>query len=68
VLLGLGDLGQQAPSLIPWAWGANGCASVLSAVLAALLAIHLGFTAVTLIALCLYLVAACSIRAVTQEI
>jgi hypothetical protein len=32
--------------LIPWAWGINGCASVTGAVLATLLAIHVGFTAV----------------------
>jgi hypothetical protein len=40
--------------LIAWAWGINGCASVTAAVLATLLAIHLGFTAVVLIALLLY--------------
>jgi hypothetical protein len=44
--------------LIPWAWGINGCASVIAAVLATLLAIHLGFTAVVLAALLLYGLAA----------
>ncbi len=33
------------PQAIPGAWGINGCASVLGAVLATLLAIHLAFTA-----------------------
>lgn len=47
-------LGQDGPELIPWAWGVNGCASVLSAVLATLLAIHLGFNLVVFVALLLY--------------
>ena len=56
--LGLGLLGNRAEPLIPWAWGINGCASVLSAVLATLLAIHFGFTVVVVLALLLYGVAA----------
>jgi hypothetical protein len=39
------------------AWGVNACVSVVAAVLATLLAIHLGFTAVLLMALLLYLAA-----------
>ncbi|MBM4457505.1 MAG: hypothetical protein FJ011_07025 [Chloroflexi bacterium] len=35
-----------AASLIPWAWAVNGCASVIAAVLAAILALSFGFTAV----------------------
>jgi hypothetical protein len=42
--------------LVPWAWGINGCASVVSPALATLLAIDLGFTLVLWIALALYLV------------
>ncbi len=49
--LALAAVGDRAPALIPWAWGINGCASVISAVLATLLAIHFGFTAVVLLAL-----------------
>jgi spermidine synthase/MFS family permease len=56
--LGLSLLGQQKPKLIPWVWGVNGCASVISAVLATLLAIHFGFTLVVLAALAIYLTAA----------
>ncbi len=52
--LALSRLGKQAPTLIPLAWGVNGCASVLSAVLATLLAIHFGFLAVVILALMLY--------------
>jgi len=52
--LGLARLADYAPELIPWAWAINGCASVISAVLAALLAIHLGFATVIAVALALY--------------
>jgi hypothetical protein len=55
--LALANLGENAPALIPWAWGVNGCASVLSAVLATLLAVHFGFSAVILLALALYTIA-----------
>ncbi|MEJ2565424.1 MAG: SAM-dependent methyltransferase [Gammaproteobacteria bacterium] len=60
--LALDRLGRQAPALIPWAWGVNGCASVISAVLATLLAIHFGFHMVILAALALYLVAALALQ------
>jgi SAM-dependent methyltransferase len=52
--LGMARLGQTAPAFIPWVWGVNGCASVLSAVMATLLAIHFGFTVVVILALMLY--------------
>jgi spermidine synthase len=42
------------PPLVPWAWSINGCASVVSPVLATLLAVDLGFTAVLYGALMLY--------------
>ena len=56
--LGLARVAAADARLIPWAWGINGCASVTAAVLATLLAIHVGFTAVVLVALLLYGVAA----------
>ncbi len=56
--LALATLGDnrdvQARMYIPWAWGVNGCASVISAVLATILAIHFGFTLVIIIASSLY--------------
>ena len=52
--LGLRRLSRSAPGFIPWAWGINGFASVVSAVLATLLAIEFGFNAVLLLALILY--------------
>ncbi len=56
--LGLSRVGREAPRLVPWAWGLNGCASVVSAVLATLLAIEVGFSAVIGLAVALYLGAA----------
>jgi SAM-dependent methyltransferase len=56
--LGLTRLGQTIPALIPWAWGINGCASVISAMLATLIAMQFGFTALIILAIALYSVAA----------
>ena len=55
--LGLQALSAQAPQLVPWAWGINACTSVTGAVLATLLAIHLGFTSVLCAAAALYVLA-----------
>lgn len=52
--LGLSRLGAEAPQLLPWAWGVNGCASVVSAVAAPLLAMEIGFNGVILTAAALY--------------
>jgi hypothetical protein len=46
---GVAYLEQRAPQLVPWAWAINGTASVISAVLAALLALAFGFSMVLLI-------------------
>ncbi|MDM0026446.1 SAM-dependent methyltransferase [Variovorax saccharolyticus] len=59
--LGLARVEAAEARLVPWAWGINGCASVTAAVLATLLAIHIGFTAVVVAALLLYGVAAAAV-------
>jgi hypothetical protein len=56
--LALARVGRELPELVPWAWGINGCASVVSAVLATLLAIEFGFSAVVALAVALYVLAA----------
>jgi hypothetical protein len=56
--LGLARVEAADAQLVPWAWAVNGCASVTGAVLATLLAIHIGFTAVVAAALALYALAA----------
>lgn len=55
--MGLSELGRHSESLIPWAWGVNGCASVISVVAATLVAIHFGFTVVIVMALLFYFAA-----------
>ena len=55
--IGLRRASAIDPNLLPWAWGINGCTSVIGASLATLLAIHLGFTAVIVIAVMIYLTA-----------
>ncbi len=60
--LGLSIVSNRLPAWIPWAWAINGCASVVSAILATLLAIHLGFVFVVFMAVLLYLFAALVLR------
>jgi len=60
--LGLNRAATLAPGFIPWAWGINGFASVISAALATLLAIAFGFSAVVMLALVLYTGAAMLLR------
>ena len=54
----LARLRRLDPGLVPWAWGVNGCASVVGAVLATGLAVHLGQTFVIGCAALLYAAAA----------
>jgi hypothetical protein len=56
--LGLARLARAAPAFVPWAWGLNGCASVIAAIAALLIAIESGLAATLLIALLLYALAA----------
>jgi hypothetical protein len=53
--LALSSLARHAEQFIPWAWGINGCASVISASLSTLLAISYGFNTVLILAAGLYL-------------
>ena len=56
--LGLSRLPPGAAG--PWAWGINGCASVLGSMTATLVAIHYGFNVVLALALMLYVLVAAS--------
>ena len=60
--LGLARVAKADPDLVPWAWGLNGCASVVSAAAATLVTMHLGFSAAVAIAVGLYLLAALALR------
>ena len=55
-------LAATSEQAIPWVWAINGCASVVGAVLATLLAIHLGFTAVILLAVLIYVLACAALK------
>jgi hypothetical protein len=54
---GLLRLGRIAPDLVPWAWGANGFASVVAAVLAVVVAMSFGFTTVVWMSVGAYVIA-----------
>jgi spermidine synthase len=56
--LGLSQLSGGAEPLVPWAFGINGCASVIAVILATLLAIHIGQAWLSIAALGMYLAAA----------
>jgi len=51
---GIEILRIQSPRLVPWAWAINGIGSVLSTVLAVILAMSIGFSGVALVALAVY--------------
>lgn len=54
-LLSLSSCEDHGAQLIPWAWGINGCGSVVSSLVASLFAIHFGFSFVFFIAMTTYL-------------
>lgn len=56
---GLKQLAAADAAALPWAWGINGTASVLSSMLATLLAVHFGLTIVVVSAALLYVLAGC---------
>ncbi len=66
--LGIDRLQKHQPHLIAWAWGINGYASVVSAILATCLAIAFGFNVVILLAVGIYLIGGCVHLRMDQEI
>ena len=52
--IGLKIVDANKKSNVPWAWGINGCISVISASLAAIIALEMGFMAVILFAALAY--------------
>jgi hypothetical protein len=65
--LGLSLLGKRDPDLIPWAWAVNGCCSVVSPILAMLIALSAGFTIVLLCGAGLYAAGYILIRSMLRE-
>ncbi|HQM49702.1 MAG TPA: SAM-dependent methyltransferase [Candidatus Hydrogenedentes bacterium] len=64
--LGLQAAANRSDALLPWAWGINGCASVMGATLATASSVHMGFPLVVLLALVCYGLAALAIRPLTR--
>lgn len=54
---GLRLLNRHNPTNICWAWGINGCLSVISAVLATVIAVEFGFVAVMMLSALMYFIA-----------
>ena len=56
--LALARVRAVAPALVPWAWGVNGCASVVAAALAGLVAMSFGSRSLILLGALAYALAA----------
>lgn len=67
--LGIRLVTRTNPPLVPWAWGVNGCASVLGSILAVMLAQSIGFALVMVLAVAVYLVGLAAVMALrTPEV
>jgi hypothetical protein len=66
--LALARLKAAVPCLVPWAWGVNGCASVIAAVLAGLLAMSFGTRSVLLLGVLAYVLAAVAQRRLSRSL
>lgn len=64
---GISILGRGRPDLIPWAWCINGSFSVISSVLAMMLALFWGFSTVHLLAAGCYIIAWLAIMKMNQQ-
>jgi hypothetical protein len=54
---GLRRVSRAVPILVPWSWAVNGFASVTATVAAPLLAMNIGFSRLTILAIALYVLA-----------
>jgi hypothetical protein len=64
--MGIALLRHSAPSLIPWAWGVNGCTSVVASIGTVLIALQWGFGAVLALAIASYVLAWGVLRRLTS--
>jgi len=64
---GLRLVGAAEGALVPWAWAVNGFASVVATVAAPLVAMHVGFSRLTIIAVACYALAGMLCRALPGE-
>jgi len=59
---GLAEIGKQRRAAVPWAFGVNAAASVVGSIIAIMLAMEKGFSAVLCLAALIYLGAAATFR------
>lgn len=57
---GIKIISAENRRFVPWAWGINGCASVIGTVLSIIIAMSYGFDVVTIIAVIIYSVGVCA--------
>jgi hypothetical protein len=60
--IGLRETSGRYPPLVPWAWGINGCASVIGAVLGKMISMSIGLRMTMCIAALLYVFSALAFR------
>jgi hypothetical protein len=60
--LGLRVLGERNPAMVPWAWGVNGCFSVLGSILCVVISMETGFVTAMQLAILVYVAALLSLR------
>ncbi|MDH3667684.1 MAG: hypothetical protein OEN23_12210 [Paracoccaceae bacterium] len=65
--LGLALVARSDPDFVPWAWGLNGCASVVGVTAATLVTMHFGFQTAVAVAVATYLVGWLSLRIRTAD-
>ena len=65
--IGLRETSLRYPSLVPWAWGINGCASVIGAVLGKMISMSVGLRMTMLVAALLYLFSVFVFRFTLQQ-
>ena len=65
--VGLRETSLRYPSLVPWAWGINGCASVIGAVLGKMISMSAGLRMTMMAAALLYLFSALVLRFTWRE-
>ncbi len=65
--IGLRATSRRFPSMVPWAWGVNGCASVIGAVLGKIISMSVGLRMTMVVAALLYLFSALVFRSALRE-
>jgi len=64
---GIRMVSSEDQSFVPWAWGINGCASVIGTVLSIIIAMTYGFSAVTVVAVIIYIVGVSAMALTCKE-